>query len=159
MQHERFQEPRVVETARLFVCICALAFWQGGLTFYAVVVVPVANSILVGGEQGFVTQQVTNWMNRVGVLVMCILVVQGAQMRSRVFWWMCAFLGATLAGLFVIHARVDALLDPASFSVVDRERFGLWHEAYLTVITIQWCAALMAAWLLLRRRPKSSSVG
>ena len=112
------------ETSRLFLTIAALAFWQGGLTFYAVVVVPVANSILTGGEQGFVTQEVTNWMNWIGVLAVLILVANAVLLRSGAFWGLCGLLALTLVGLFVIHAQMDAVLDPASFAISDRERFA-----------------------------------
>ncbi|HEY4310362.1 MAG TPA: hypothetical protein VGN12_13000 [Pirellulales bacterium] len=144
-------------TAQRFIAICALAFWQGGLTFHAVVVVPVANSILTGGEQGFVTQEVTNWMNRLGVPVVAILAIYARQLRSRIFWLACAVLGLTLAALFVIHARMDAQLDPASFAIIDRAKFSLLHDLYLVVITIQWCAGLAAGWLLLSRQTVSEA--
>ncbi len=149
MQNTSSIPQRRLRTARLFVTICALAFWQGGLTFYAIVVVPVGNRILTGGEQGFVTQEVTNWMNRLGMLVVAILVVHATHLRSRALWTVCAVLGATLAALLSIHAKMDRQIDPATFSVVDHDRFELFHEAYLVVVTVQWCAALAAAWLLL----------
>ncbi len=144
---------RRLNVARLFATICALAFWQGGLTFYAVVVVPVGNSILVGGEQGFVTQQVTNWMNLAGIPAIAILIVSAVHLRSRLFWAVCAVLAISLLGLLAIHWQMDQLLEPDTYGIIDRQRFGHWHEAYLTVITVQWCAALTALWLLLTLRP------
>ena len=119
------------------------------MTFYAIVVVPVANSILPSGEQGFVTQEVTNWMNRLGVLVLLILVANALYLRSRAFWGVCAILIASYVALFVVHGQIDQLLDPSAFAVADQERFQSLHERYLIVVTTQWFAALAALWLLL----------
>lgn len=137
------------ETARLFVTVAALALWQGGLTFYAVVVVPVANTILKNGEQGFVTQQVTNWLNYIGVLTIAIVIANAARLQSRRFWILCSLLAATQVGLFVVHSIMDGLLEPSAFAVTDYDTFELCHEAYLSLVTVQWCAALVVLWLLL----------
>ena len=49
---------------RRFLVLIALFFWQGGFTFYAAVVVPVGQQVLHSHlRQGFVTQQVTNYLN------------------------------------------------------------------------------------------------
>lgn len=136
--------------AHLFLAVAALAFWQGGLSFYAIVVVPVGNSILQNGEQGFITQQVTTWLNVSGIAAIALLAVNAQRLRNRSLWIVCAVLIVTLAMLFAIHLKMDALLLPASFDVVDRKQFSLWHDAYLTVVTVQWCAALAALWMLLK---------
>ncbi len=57
-----------------FLILCLLAFWFGGLTFYAVLVIPTGAKVLGSHtEQGFVTQQVTNWLNLVGAMGTIIL--------------------------------------------------------------------------------------
>ena len=33
-------------TLRRYLCVCALMFWQGGFTFYAAVVIPIAGAVL-----------------------------------------------------------------------------------------------------------------
>ena len=47
----------------------AWAIWWGGLSFYALFVVPIGTEIVGGFEQGFITQRVTNWLNAIGVIV------------------------------------------------------------------------------------------
>ncbi len=47
----------------------AWAIWWGGLSFYALFVVPIGTEIVGGFEQGLITQRVTNWLNAIGVIV------------------------------------------------------------------------------------------
>ncbi len=140
------------DAIRRFVMIVALAFWQGGLTFYAVVVVPVGNSILTGGEQGFVTQQVTRWLNWTGVAVLIVLLANAPHLRDRAYWLVWSIMAAAHIGLFAVHALLDGVLDPAKFQVLDRDRFEPFHDGYLVLVTIQWCASLVALWLILNRQ-------
>ena len=144
------------ETFRLFVTICALALWQGGLTFYAVVVVPTANEILVNGEQGFVTQQVTNWLNWIGVIALVVVLGNAVYLRNRVFWLTWTVLAASQIALFVIHSQIDGVLNSDAFEVLDNARFRLLHERYLIAVTIQWIAGLATLWLLLGGKSCSS---
>src|SRR2546421_12981299 len=60
--------------ARRFLVIVALGFWLGGFTFYAGVVIHTGHRV-VGGmrETGFLTQQVTGWLNVSGVAALAIL--------------------------------------------------------------------------------------
>jgi len=134
-----------------FICLIALAFWMGGFTFYAMIVIPVGNHVLGSIEQGLVTQQVTAWMNWLGVLTLSILFP--AMLRSR--WLLASWLVmvVTLALLFGIHPRLDALIDRAGRLVTDEARFIGWHRTYLVVVTIQWFAALVYLWNTVRNGP------
>jgi hypothetical protein len=50
------------------------ALWWGGLTFYASVVVPTGARILHSHtKQGFITQEVTNWINVTGMVAGLLL--------------------------------------------------------------------------------------
>ena len=139
----------LLERIRLFVTISILALWQGGLTFYAAFVVPTANAILVNGEQGFVTQEVTNVLNWIGLIVLLVFLTNALYLRSWLFWGTWLVLAATVIALFVVHQQIDALLNPSAFEVLDNARFRLLHERYLIVVTIQWLAGLATLWLLL----------
>jgi hypothetical protein len=142
------------ESIRLFVTISSLALWQGGLTFYAAFVVPTANEILVNGEQGFVTQEVTNWLNLIGLIVVLVLLANAVYLRSRLLWGTWFVLTASVIGLFVVHRQIDAVLNPSAFEVLDNARFRLLHERYLIVVTIQWIAGLATLWLLLATKSR-----
>lgn len=136
----------MVERLYRFVCLAALAFWMGGFTFYALVVIPIGNHLLGSIQQGLLTQQVTQWMNLSGLLGLAIL-LPGAQ-RSR---WLAAswfVMAASLAMLFWLHPRLDALIDPSTKVISDHREFYRWHQGYLAAATIQWSAAIIYFWCL-----------
>jgi hypothetical protein len=61
-------------TLRRFLFVAAVAFWIGGFTFYGSIVIPTGIQVLHGHvKQGFITQQVTNWLNLSGVIGLPIL--------------------------------------------------------------------------------------
>ncbi len=59
---------------RRFLVLLALFFWQGGFTFYAAVVVPIGQHVFGHLRQGFVTRQVTVYLNLAGAVALLILV-------------------------------------------------------------------------------------
>src|SRR5215469_3439353 len=54
---------------RRFAVLLMFALWMGGFTFYTLIVIPTGGKVLDGGERdvGFITQQVTIWLNWIGV--------------------------------------------------------------------------------------------
>ena len=52
-------------------------------------------------------------------------------------------MAAAQAILFVLHPKLDAMLDLANQSVMDPEVFHPLHEFYLTVTGVQWFAGLI----------------
>jgi hypothetical protein len=52
-------------------------------------------------------------------------------------------MGLTLAVLIWLHGRLDALLDPGQFSILDAEAFAVGHRWYLHVSTAQWLCAIV----------------
>src|SRR5207247_5841896 len=59
---------------RRFLVIVALGFWLGGFAFYAGVVIHTGHRVFGGmRETGFLTQQVTGWLNVSGVAALTIL--------------------------------------------------------------------------------------
>lgn len=127
-----------------FLSVAALAFWMGGFTFYALVVIPAGNRLLGSIEQGLVTQQVTQWMNLSGVLALAILLPGARRTRWLVGTWFV--MAAALAMLFALHPRLDSLIDGSQRAVTDETRFYRWHQAYLAAVTIQWSAAVVHLW-------------
>ena len=127
-----------------FLCLAAIAFWMGGFTFYALVVIPTGNHLLGSIEQGLVTQQVTQWMNLLGVLSLAIL-LPGVR-RSRLLAASWLVMAAALIALYALHRRLDVLIDGSLREVSDETRFYRWHQAYLVAVTIQWSAAVIHLW-------------
>src|SRR6476469_7728720 len=101
-----------------FISLAALALWMGGFTFYALFVIPTGNHLLGSIEQGLVTQQVTQWMNLLGVVSLLILLPGAWQSRLLATSWLV--MTAALAVLCWLHPRLDALID-GSLRVVSDE--------------------------------------
>jgi hypothetical protein len=136
-----------------YIVLLTLAFWMGGFTFYTGVVIHVGNHVM-GGERdiGFITQAVTIWLNRIGVMALVILAASAwTQQRgtARTLLWL-SWLGmaATQTGLYLIHPVLDAMLDTSTHKIHGRmDVFFNWHRLYMTVATAQWGFALIYLWL------------
>jgi len=143
----------MVTVGRRLLVLTALFFWTGGFTFYAAVVVPVGAEVLGSHrEQGFVTQQVTNYLNLSGAAALPLLAWDAAasrdpsRRRRRARWLAWLGMALTLAALVYLHPRLDALLADADSPVFDETAFRPLHRAYLWTCTAQWgCAVLYAA--------------
>jgi hypothetical protein len=141
---------------RRFVVLAALFFWQGGFTFYAAVVVPVAQLQLGDRRQGFITRKVTNYLNLSGAIALAPLAWDVLAGRDSVRWrrrargalWLV--LALTLAALYWEHGWLDDLLIPKGGIVTDPELFHPRHRVYLWTSTVQWAAALGYLALTLR---------
>src|SRR5437867_2876625 len=90
-----------------YVAVCALAVWLGGLTFYALIVIPSGAAVVGDTTQGFVTQRVTGWLNWMGVVALAAL-LPSITRRWMVGTWVC--MGLALGVLFAIHAQMDGLI-------------------------------------------------
>src|SRR5438876_4032563 len=103
---------------RRFLVLAALMFWQGGFTFYAAVVVPVGQAELGSHlQQGFITREVTNYLNLSGAAALMFLAwdVAASKEKSRTIRWTrwTAWLGmaAILVPLLCLHQHLEQLLD------------------------------------------------
>lgn len=131
--------------------ILTMALWWGGLTFYALFVVPTGVDVLGGEtEQGFITQRVSNIVNLCGIVALAVLLANAATSwrsigrfaRSALaITWLA--MAAAQSVLLLVHPRLDALLDVATHSIVEPSGFHRLHEFYLSVTTIQWSAGLL----------------
>jgi len=145
-------------TCRRFFVLAALAFWQGGFTFYSAVVVPAGEEVLGSSrEQGFVTRHVTNYLNAAGAvaLPLCLWdlwIGGGRSFGRRLRWATWAGMAVTLSVQVWLHLVLDRLLQPEAMLVVDQRAFRAVHEWYLIASTAQWACCLaflalaLAAW-------------
>jgi hypothetical protein len=137
---------------RRFLWVAAFAFWMGGFSFYGGVVIAIGANVLAGGERefGFITRQVTNWLNLIGCFALFIFLINlliDWRIGSRRWRWMTLglWLGLAMlhAGLIAIHPRMDQLLDPEAQAVRQQLRFRRLHTAYLGISTIEWAGCLL----------------
>ncbi len=148
---------RFVITLRRFLAACGLAVWLGGFTFYGAVVIPMGEQVLGSHRPvGFITQQVSEWLNLIGVVALVLLLANMAAEWRGLSGWRKLGLAATwlimavgLAALFALHPSLDAVLQRESQEIVNYDRFLLLHRYYLAISTLQWSAGLLHAWCLL----------
>ena len=151
-------------TSRRYLALLAIALWMGGFTFYTVIVIPTGAKVLGSERQvGFITQQVTQWLNFIGIGTLLLLLwntFAESRVRRSLFclgliatWVVMA---VTLAGLFISHGWIDALLDSENKKVHDLGHFYNLHRLYMVIATAQWCAALAHVWLVLRSSETSA---
>ncbi len=133
----------------------AWAAWWGGLSFYAIVVVPIGTETIGSVQQGFITQQVTFWHNCLYLLFMAMLFVEGAYRRSIWLWAAIATLAIVNIALFLTHAHLTKQMDFHERTVPDT--FYSQHATYLWITTVDYRATFIwnACWL----HPRVYSVG
>lgn len=145
-------------TSRRYLALLAIALWMGGFTFYTVIVIPTGAKILGSERQvGFITQQVTQWLNFIGIGTLLLLLWNTlAEFKpQRRFFRMglvatSVVMTVTLAGLFISHRWIDALLDTENKKVHELGHFYNLHRLCMVLATAQWWAALAHLWLELR---------
>ena|ERR1700722_10986132 len=140
---------------RRYIVLLIFALWMGGFTFYTLIVIPTGGKVLDGGERdvGFITQQITNWLNWIGVVALAIL-GWNARVEGRGFLrWLLAVcwlaMAVTLVALFCLHPVLDRMLDTETHQIHGGAIFFNWHRAYMAVASFQWLAALAFMWLTL----------
>ncbi len=131
-----------------FAIIVSLAVWWGGLTFYAVIVVPLGIEQFGGVEQGSLTQRVTVQLNIAGTIVGIGLLADGLSHKPRT----CRMvLASALLGLqsclWYWHSRLSRWLDAASLSPQSDGSFYHEHRIYLWITTVQWLIGLACLWM------------
>jgi len=139
---------------RRFLVIQALMLWQGGFLFYAAIVVPTGTEVLDTFSQGRVTRHVTDSMNLIGAVTVCILAwdQRYAKRKSeRARWIAWSILSGGLVALALIHPQIERQIDfGPDGRIVDYAAFYLWHRVYLYIATLQWVTSLVYVVLMLR---------
>ncbi|HEY7311319.1 MAG TPA: hypothetical protein VH643_18300 [Gemmataceae bacterium] len=140
---------------RRFLVLAVLFFWQGGFTFYAAAVVPVGQQVFGHLRQGFVTRQVTVYLNYAGSVALAVLVWDllavhdPSRWRRRTRWLLWAGMIVSLAVLYWLHGRMDELLETDGLIILDRDAFRPRHRLYLWISTVQWAWGLLCLLLSL----------
>lgn len=140
---------------RRYLVLIALFFWQGGFTFYASVVVPIGQQVFGHLRQGFVTRQVTWYLNLAGAIALVVLLWDALSARDPLRWrrrtrlLLWAGMLVLLIFLHWLHGRLDELLVPKGRIILDTETFRPRHRLYLWISTFQWTAGLVFLFLTL----------
>lgn len=140
---------------RRYIVLLAFALWLGGFTFYTLFVIPTGGKVLDGGERdvGFITQQVTNWLNWLGMPALLIFgwnVWVEEKGRGRFLLILCwLIMAVTLVALFLTHSVLDRMLDIKTHKIHGGSIFFDWHRLYMAVASLQWLAGLIYVWLTL----------
>ena len=136
---------------RDFFVISIWSLWIGGLTFYALVVVPIGGALVGETQQGFITQQVTQWLNVIGTVALFALAWHAARRRVAGQWLNLGLLSAVQAGLIVVHFQLTPMLDAQTIEVLDPDRFYQVHRVYLLLTTVQWVLGWRHLWLVIKQ--------
>jgi hypothetical protein len=123
--------------------IIALSIWWGAFTFYAGIVVPLGMRVLGSHtEMGFITQQVTVYLN---VFSLIIFLFYAYCLHNEVFTAnslveqiiVISIIGFQLL-LFLLHNYQTDLLDFEHHKIINRDNFYLLHRIYLIIETLIW---------------------
>lgn len=140
-----------VRGAWKYVLTISWAMWWGGLSFYAIVVVPIGTEQFGSVGQGFVTQQVTQWHNVMSLLILVCTSVEAYRSQSRILWMFAVGLLLISVGLFGWHHRLTQMMDFKEQSVPSD--FYSQHAVYLWITAAQWGLGLaLPVWLLDRSK-------
>ena len=143
------KNPRITgylrSTWTLLVCI-TWGVWWGGITFYALVVVPIGTSDLGSVEQGFVTQQVTIVHNWLSVILILCLICESFNRSSRYLFGLGIALSVLTYKLFRWHGHLSSMMNFQARSV--QAGFYQEHAVYLWLIAAQWIIGLLILPLL-----------
>jgi hypothetical protein len=126
-----------------YLLLISFAFWMGGFSFYFGVVVRIGDAVIGGTEQGFITRQISWWLNIAGLVTIALMILHLFFQRSWVLVLSCAAIAVTHAILMFRHSQLEALLDPETMSVLDSQRFAVLHENYEFLSGCQWLAAMI----------------
>ncbi|MBM3964022.1 MAG: hypothetical protein FJ308_02995 [Planctomycetes bacterium] len=127
---------RLVSSLWSLALLLAWAYWWGGLSFYAIAVVPIATEQIGSTGQGFVTREVTQWHNIWFMVVLVLLFAEAARRRSIPLGCTSVMLLGVCTGLCLDHNYLSQQMDDLHRTVP--ERFYRDHAVYLWLTVIEW---------------------
>ena len=135
-----------------YLKIITLLIWWGAFTFYSGIVVPVGMNVLGSHTQmGFVTQEVTKYLNIISLL---LFIIYAFSLRNNEFSenvLLEQIISFSLIGfqllLFVIHYFLSDLLDFEHHILLNPEKFYVFHRVYLIIETLIW---LVVSFLIIK---------
>ncbi|MEJ7593260.1 MAG: hypothetical protein WKF77_17080 [Planctomycetaceae bacterium] len=131
------------------------ATWWGGLCFYAIVVIPIGTEVVGTVEQGFVTQQVTQWHNGLSIVFLICLGIEAYLRSSRTLWATGAALLVINIGLVAWHYRLTTMMDFQDQTVPSN--FYSEHAVYLWITASEFFIGLtLPIWLFAQPRAVES---
>ena len=130
-------EPKGVRAAlwELFLWI-AWGMWWGGLSFYAIVVVPIGTEQIGSVGQGFITQEVTQWHNVFSMLFVLCLAIEAFNRKTRSVWIVVALLATITIALLIAHSMLSQQMDFQKKTVPTN--FYSQHAIYLWITAAEW---------------------
>lgn len=134
--------------SRILLLLTFALFW-GGLTFYTGFVVRISHDVVSDSmEGGLITQRVTVVLQYLALACLALMTVNGIVVRRRETKFGNALLFCTSVAalavleLFVVHDRLDQVIDTEQQIVTDDETFANGHRHYNQGTTIEWLATL-----------------
>lgn len=119
------------------LAIALLLIWWGAFTFYAGIVVSVGMKVLGSHtEMGFITQEVTNYLNYISLPI--FLFVSYIFRAEKWLFRLGILLIILQIILFVLHGKLFNLLDFQLLTVKSKTVFYSLHRIYLLVSTLIW---------------------
>ncbi len=114
-----------------------LSIWWGAFTFYAGIVIPTGMKILGSHtEMGFITQEVTNYINAFSLPIFVFVTFIFRQ--SKQFFRLGLLLILLQISLFILHKKLFYLLDYQAFIIKSKADFYNLHRIYLLISTLIW---------------------
>ncbi len=149
LESESVQSPkqRNLRASWRILLLLVWASWWGGLSFYAIVVVPVGTEEIGSVEQGFITQRVSQWHNALTGLFILILLIEAAWRRSIGLCIVGAMLTIIDIALLVDHAKLTGMMDFKLHTVPSS--FYDQHAVYLWIVAVEWLLGLtIPIWII-----------
>ena len=123
--------------------IIALSIWWGAFTFYAGIVVSVGMRVLASHtEMGFITEQVTVYLNSFSLIIFLIFAycLHNEEFTDNSLVEQItaiSIIGFQLL-LFLMHFYMTDLLDFEKHTIINQDNFYLLHRIYLIIEIVIW---------------------
>ena len=72
-----------------------------------------------------------------------LLALKTCRRRAGFLVFCAVVLAGSLAGLFIVHGQLDAVISVDAAKVIDRDTFVIGHRRYNQLTTVEWIASLL----------------